>query len=76
MTHSLPCTDPVFLHDCAERYAMGRMSRTAHARYEEHLLICPPCQEAVAEFDVFLASMRGAATPEPGTPWRAAAASG
>jgi len=77
MTHSLPCNDPVSLHDAAERYAMGRMSRADHARYEEHLLVCPRCQEALAGFDAFVASMRGAvekAEAEP--PGRAASASG
>jgi anti-sigma factor ChrR (cupin superfamily) len=61
MNHStLPCSDDGVRHDSAERYAMGGMSRAEAARYEEHLLLCPQCQEALAQFDAFLAAMRGA----------------
>jgi len=39
---------------------MGGMSRADAARYEEHLLVCWQCQEALAEFDAFIAATRGA----------------
>jgi len=77
MNHSLlPCSDDGLRHDSAERYAMGRMSRGEGARYEEHLLMCPPCQEALAEFDAFVAAIRGAVGEfQPDPPPRAASAS-
>jgi len=61
MNHSiLPCSNDGVRSDSAERYAMGGMSRADAARYEEHLLVCWQCQEALAEFDAFIAATRGA----------------
>jgi len=56
---------------------MGGMSRADAARYEEHLLVCPQCQKALARFDAFIAAMRGTVEDlEPESTGRAASASG
>ena len=59
MNHSfVPCFDEAKLHEAAELFAMARMSGRRTRRYEEHLLICPRCQDAVAGFDEFRATLR------------------
>ena len=70
MKHSvLTCTD-----DAAEAYVFQRMAASENESYEEHLLICPRCQDAVGDFDVFLSAARVALAEdprgrrEPGTP--------
>ena len=58
-----------------ERYSMGAMPEGAIAPFEEHLLICEPCQLRLAQADVYVAAMRRAsarlrAAPlKPGLPW-------
>ena len=64
MNHSLlPCSDGPARHEAAERYAMARLSSPEAARYEEHLLLCPACQEALTQFDAFLAAFHCAVAP-------------
>jgi hypothetical protein len=43
-----------------ERYAMGAMPEGATAPFEEHLLICQPCQLRLAQTDVYVSAMRQA----------------
>jgi hypothetical protein len=44
-----------------ERYAMGTLTEPALAGLEEHLLVCPHCQEQLKEIDGYIAAMRSAA---------------
>jgi hypothetical protein len=41
-----------------ERYSMGSMSEEAIAPFEEHLLICEPCQGRLARTDAYVSAMR------------------
>ena len=58
-----------------ERYSMGAMPEGAIAPFEEHLLICEPCQLRLAQSDGYVAAMRQAsarlrAAPlKRGLPW-------
>ena len=65
--------DPEYL----ERYSRGQASEDDTARWEEHLLLCEPCQEELKHVDSFVRSMRGATAkwrnePEASPWWRAA----
>src|SRR5438552_18331838 len=44
-----------------EKYSMGGPRDSEAASLEEHLLICEHCQQRLAESDVYVADMRGAA---------------
>jgi hypothetical protein len=44
-----------------ESYAMGILSEEQSAPMEEHLLICPACQDVLAELDEYLEAIRIAA---------------
>lgn len=44
-----------------ESYALGSLSEPLVTGLEEHLLICPACQDKLREFDDYVAAMRGAA---------------
>ena len=44
-----------------ESYALGSLSEPLVTGIEEHLLICPACQDKLREFDGYVAAMRGAA---------------
>jgi anti-sigma factor RsiW len=44
-----------------ESYALGSLSEPLVTGIEEHLLICPACQDKLREFDDYIAAMRGAA---------------
>lgn len=44
-----------------ESYAMGMLSEEQSAPVEEHLFICPVCQDVLAELDQYLEAMRTAA---------------
>lgn len=44
-----------------ESYAMGMLSEEQSAPLEEHLLVCPACQDVLAEQDEYLEAMRTAA---------------
>lgn len=62
----LPCTtDVAAIEEAAETYVLKRMSTSESERFEEHLLACPRCQDAVAEFDLFLAAARSALAEYP-----------
>ena len=43
-----------------ERYSMGAMPEGAMAPFEEHLLVCEPCQLRLAHTDVYVSAMRQA----------------
>src|ERR1051326_4667592 len=44
-----------------ESYAMGSLDGPALAKVEEHLLVCPHCQEQLKAADSYVAAMRNAA---------------
>ncbi len=44
-----------------ERYAMGLLAEADVEAFEEHLLICPACQDQLAQTDEFVKAMRAAA---------------
>jgi hypothetical protein len=50
-----------------EEYAFHRLPETITAQVEEHLLICPSCQDALAETDRFVSAFRLAAKKSPAT---------
>jgi hypothetical protein len=54
----IPCTNDADRQDAAEAYVLQRLPAGEIERYEEHLLVCPRCQDAVSEFDVFLSVAR------------------
>jgi len=41
-----------------EQYAMGSLPQSEEANLEEHILLCPECQDSLEEMDVYLRSMR------------------
>ena len=57
-------TSSHFPEDVLERYAMGKLSNQESEPLEEHLLVCVPCQQRLAELDEFL----GSRPKSPGTP--------
>ena len=44
-----------------ERYSLGTLPEGELAPFEEHLLICPVCQERLAETDAYVLAVRAAA---------------
>jgi anti-sigma factor RsiW len=48
--------------DAIEMYALGRLPDRDLAAFEEHLLICPSCQDRLDEQDGFVHTMRAALT--------------
>ena len=58
-----------------ERYSMGAMPEGAMAPFEEHLLVCEPCQLRLAQTDAYVGAMRQAsarlraAPVKRGLPW-------
>jgi hypothetical protein len=46
--------------DTLEEYVIGRLPESAIEPLEEHLLICPRCQAAVAEIDEYVSLMKHA----------------
>ena len=59
MNHSiLPCTNDAAAQEAAEVYVLERMPAPENERYEEHLLVCPRCQDAVQESSVFFSAAR------------------
>jgi hypothetical protein len=44
-----------------ERYALGTLLEAETEPFEEHLLVCPVCQDRLAEMDAFVAATRRAA---------------
>ena len=61
--------------DEIEQYAMGATPEAAIAPFEEHLLICEPCQLRLAQADAYVSAMREAsarlraAPVKRGRPW-------
>ncbi len=47
--------------DMLELYSLGRLDDTAAAALEEHLLVCPHCQQQLDELDLFTHAARQAA---------------
>src|SRR5688572_19962240 len=54
-------SDPNFPDDSFEQYSMGRLPANDLEAFEEHLLICPECQDRLTESDRFVRTMREAA---------------
>ncbi len=46
--------------DALEAYSMGRLAEAEAAPLEEHLLVCPECQDRLAGWDEYIAAMRAA----------------
>jgi anti-sigma factor RsiW len=46
--------------DALEAYSMGRLAEAEAAPIEEHLLVCPLCQDRFAEWDTYIRSMQSA----------------
>jgi hypothetical protein len=44
--------------EALEKYSMGNLPETDLARLEEHLLVCPGCQDRLKELDNFLTAIR------------------
>ncbi len=53
--------DTHFPEQVWEEYAMGRLSEEVYAPMEEHLLICPACQDLLAEVDGYIRVAKTAA---------------
>jgi len=63
---AFPCTtDVAAIEEAAEAYVLKRLSPSESASFEEHLLVCPRCQDAVDEFDLFLSAARSALAEYP-----------
>ena len=45
-----------------EAYALGKLSEGECASMEEHLLLCPLCQDLLAEWDEYINVIKTAAT--------------
>lgn len=66
MNHSvLPCTNDAAAQDAAEAYVLRHLPARENESFEEHLLVCPRCQDAVQEFEVFLRAARIALAESP-----------
>ena len=50
-----------------EEYALGMQSEEDCRRLEEHLLICPACQDLLAEADNYIQIVKAATSPAEGT---------
>jgi hypothetical protein len=50
-----------------EEYAMGMQSEEDCKPLEEHLLICPACQDLLAEADSYIQIVKAATEPAEGT---------
>jgi Putative zinc-finger len=46
-----------------EEYVFHRLPEVLAAQVEEHLLLCPDCQDAIAETDRFVSALKAAAPP-------------
>jgi len=47
--------------DLLERYSMGRLAGPELEKFEEHLLICPQCQDNLDSADAYVGGIRSAA---------------
>jgi hypothetical protein len=52
---------PHLAEDTLEMYSMGRLSETEIDNVEDHLLICPVCQDRLTETDQFVHAIQSAA---------------
>lgn len=59
------CFPPHPTEEILEEFAFDRLPGVLTAQVEEHLLICPGCQDAVAETDAFVYALK-AAVKHPG----------
>ena len=50
--------------DVLELYALGRLSEAEITPVEEHLLLCPACQDALAATDEFISALISAVPSE------------
>jgi hypothetical protein len=50
-----------YQEDVWEQYALGMLSKADCESLEEHLLICPACQDALAGADEYIESVKAAA---------------
>jgi anti-sigma factor RsiW len=53
---------PHIQEELMDRYAMGTLPQESVADVEEHLLVCPTCQDRLTELDEFLTVFRAAST--------------
>ena len=44
--------------DVLELYALGRLSEAESTPIEEHLLLCPDCQDALAATDELISALK------------------
>lgn len=51
------------IEETAEEYVLGRLSAPDERSYEQHLLLCRTCQDAVRTVDEFIEVFRAAVTP-------------
>ncbi len=58
------------LEEAAEAYVMDKLGAADLAEFEEHLLVCRRCQNAVADADRFIQLLRAAAAPLVQSPLR------
>lgn len=58
------------LEEVAEAYVMNKLNSHDLAEFEEHLLVCRKCQNAVAEADHFIHLLRAAAGSTVASPLR------
>jgi anti-sigma factor RsiW len=59
MNTSTACHGP-YPEDLLERYAMRNLSDVESGPLEEHLLLCPACQQRLQDMDEFLAAAKAA----------------
>ena len=52
--------DRHFPDDAWEKYALGMLSEGECGPMEEHLLICSPCQDSLAEADEYIRVVKAA----------------
>jgi hypothetical protein len=64
-------TEHHFEDEELEAYSLGNMSGQRLARFEEHLLVCGPCQLKVEQADAYVFAMRTAAASVQASPARA-----
>jgi hypothetical protein len=61
------CFPPHPTEEILEEFAFDRLPEVLAVQVEEHLLICPDCQDGVSEIDRFVSAFKAAAKlPDPG----------
>ena len=56
--------------DTLEAFSLGKLGAHALAQVEEHLLICPTCQDRVVEIDAFVRALSEPTGAGAGRHWR------